>query len=84
MNIKGQVTVTNNLDVQNIQQLNINNGAVFTDQGLTSAKIANISIGEVTGAATYALDAINGDFDLNTGGINTSGGQALNGKAEKQ
>nr|WP_233418804.1 hypothetical protein [Rickettsia tamurae] len=68
LNIKGKVTVTNNFGCTKYQQLNINNDAVLTDQSLTSAKIANMSIGEVTGVATYALDAINGDFDLNTGG----------------
>ena len=57
------------MDVQNIQQLNIKNGVIFTDQSLTSAEIANINIGEVGGAATYALDAINGDFNFNTGGM---------------
>ncbi|AAU03915.1 autotransporter domain-containing protein [Rickettsia typhi] len=69
LNIKGKVTVTHNLDVQNIHQLNINNGAFFNDHSLTSAKIKNINIGEETGEATYTLDAINCDFDLNTSGM---------------
>ncbi|HJD59543.1 MAG TPA: autotransporter domain-containing protein [Rickettsia endosymbiont of Omalisus fontisbellaquei] len=69
LNIKGNVTITNNLDTHNINQLNIQKEAVFTDQSLTSAKIAEINIGELAGAATYSLDAVNGDFELNTGGM---------------
>ncbi|MCC8419316.1 MAG: autotransporter outer membrane beta-barrel domain-containing protein, partial [Rickettsia endosymbiont of Glossina mortisans submortisans] len=73
LNIKGDVTITNNLDIHNINKLNIQKGAYFTDQSLTSAKVAEINIGQLIDktsyAATYALDAVNGDFELNTGGM---------------
>jgi len=68
LNIKGYVTITDNLDVQNINQLNIKSGADFTDQSLTSAQIAIIKIGEAGegGDASYSLDATGRNFDLNT------------------
>ena len=73
LNIMGNVTITDNLDVHNINQLNIQKGAYLTDQSLTSAKVAEINIGQLIDktsyAATYALDAVNGDFELNTGGM---------------
>ncbi|MGX6960261.1 MAG: beta strand repeat-containing protein [Rickettsia endosymbiont of Pentastiridius leporinus] len=69
LNIISKVTITDDLDVHNINQLNINAGADFIDQSLTSAVIANINIGKAGngGAATYGLDAVGINFDLNTG-----------------
>lgn len=66
LNVLGNVTVTDNLDVHNVNQLNIKAGGNFTDQSLTSGQIVNINIGEATGAATYGLDATGRDFNLNT------------------
>ncbi|ABV74737.1 Cell surface antigen Sca3 [Rickettsia akari str. Hartford] len=69
LNIKGDVTITNNLDIHNSNKLNIQKGAYCPDQSLTFAKIAEINIVEVAGAVSYALDAVNDDFKLNTGGM---------------
>ncbi len=68
LNIKGNVTISDNLDVHDTNQLNIKAGANLTDQSLTSALIQNIVIGEAgaNGAATYGLDAESRDFDLST------------------
>ena len=64
----GNVIISDNLDVHNVNQLNIKAGANFTDQSLTSAQIANITIGEAgaNGAATYGLDSESRGFNLST------------------
>ncbi|WP_341790343.1 autotransporter domain-containing protein [Rickettsia endosymbiont of Polydrusus tereticollis] len=73
LNIIGKVTVsggvTTKLDVSGTDMLNIKAGSTFTDESVTSVKVAAINIGEVEGAATYILDAVNDDFALDTGGI---------------
>ena len=79
INVSGNVGVvgtnaklgTNGLDVSNTAVLNIAAGGVFADASLTSASIGAINIGDNTanGAATYALDAVNADFDLDAPGV---------------
>ncbi|QQV75716.1 hypothetical protein H6P87_01280 [Rickettsia tillamookensis] len=65
----GVVGGANKLDVSNVLALNIGNGAIFADQSITSAQIAQINIGDNNGPGTYALDALNGDFQLKAPGV---------------
>ncbi|MFP3018104.1 MAG: autotransporter domain-containing protein [Candidatus Tisiphia sp.] len=76
LRISRRVTIAgeavNKLDVKNANALNIINGAIFTDNSATSAKIANIHIGAASadvptpaGSANYILDAKHGVFNLN-------------------
>ncbi|WP_375330707.1 autotransporter domain-containing protein [Candidatus Tisiphia endosymbiont of Oplodontha viridula] len=76
LRISRRVTIAgeavNKLDVKNANALNIINGAIFTDNSATSAKIANIHIGAASadvptpaGPANYILDAKHGVFNLN-------------------
>ncbi|MCC8372006.1 MAG: autotransporter outer membrane beta-barrel domain-containing protein [Rickettsia endosymbiont of Pseudomimeciton antennatum] len=66
----GAVVAGDKLDVRNTLLLNIMNGATFTDESATSAKIADIHIGADAGAgaglglATYVLDAVHGNFGI--------------------
>lgn len=73
LNIIGDVTVLGGADtainVAGTNVINLKVGSTFTDESVTSRKVAAINIGEVEGAATYILDAVNGDFALDTGGI---------------
>ncbi|WP_425361350.1 autotransporter domain-containing protein [Candidatus Tisiphia endosymbiont of Ceraclea dissimilis] len=79
LDVRGQVTIAghaaNGLDLQHVPELNVIKGAVFTDNGATSAAIPIINIGfgdataatadlQAPGEATYVLDAIHGDFDI--------------------
>nr|WP_253308436.1 hypothetical protein [Rickettsia endosymbiont of Ceutorhynchus assimilis] len=64
LNVSGNVTIsgaagTTKLDVSNTAVLNLAPASVFTDQSLTSATVGAINIGDNTGPATYALDAVN-------------------------
>ncbi|WP_341753928.1 autotransporter domain-containing protein [Candidatus Tisiphia endosymbiont of Dioctria rufipes] len=65
------------LNVHNANALNIINGATFTDESTSSAKIANIHIGAASadmhtpaGKAIYILDAKHGVFNLNARAVN--------------
>ncbi|WP_375318848.1 autotransporter domain-containing protein [Candidatus Tisiphia endosymbiont of Oplodontha viridula] len=73
LEVRGKVTVAgdktaNRLDISNAMALNVINGAVFTDESATSAKIAEIHIGADGGAgagkANYILDAEYGNFNI--------------------
>jgi outer membrane autotransporter protein len=77
LDVRGQVTIAgraaNGLDIKDVPELNVIKGAVFTDEGATSAQIAavNIGVGDATaggadaaaiaarapGEANYVLDA---------------------------
>ncbi|WP_341793148.1 hypothetical protein [Rickettsia endosymbiont of Ceutorhynchus obstrictus] len=64
LNVSGNVTIsgaagTTKLDVSKTTILNLAPASVFTDQSLTSATVGAINIGDNTGFATYALDAVN-------------------------
>ncbi len=87
LDVRGQVTIAgraaNGLDLQHVPELNVIKGAVFTDNGATSAAIPIINIGfgdataatadlQAPGKATYVLDAIHGDFNLAGNNINFS------------
>ncbi|WP_341755343.1 autotransporter outer membrane beta-barrel domain-containing protein [Candidatus Tisiphia endosymbiont of Ptychoptera albimana] len=81
LRISRRVTIVgeaaNRLNVQHANNLNIINGATFTDKSTTSAKIANIHIGAASadvptpaGPANYILDAEQANFNLNIAGAN--------------
>lgn len=64
--------VHNKLNVQHANNLNIINGATFTDKSTTSAQIEDIHIGAASpdvpilaGPANYILDAVHDNFRLN-------------------
>ncbi|WP_256621196.1 hypothetical protein [Rickettsia sp. TH2014] len=65
----GVVGGANSFDVSNAAALNIGNGAIFVDQSITSTQIAKTNIGDNNGPRTYALDALNGDFQLKAPGV---------------
>ncbi|UCM85293.1 MAG: autotransporter domain-containing protein [Rickettsia endosymbiont of Culicoides impunctatus] len=72
LDVRGQVTIAgrdaDRFDIHHVPMLNVIKGAVFTDEGATSAQIATVNIGATggggVGAATYVLDAIHGDFNI--------------------
>ncbi|WP_425363786.1 autotransporter outer membrane beta-barrel domain-containing protein [Candidatus Tisiphia endosymbiont of Hybos culiciformis] len=74
LEVRGKVTVkgeagVSKLDISNTLVLNIINGATFTDESCTSAKIPEVHIGKafgttLVGAASYILDAKHGPVDI--------------------
>ncbi|WP_202070018.1 autotransporter outer membrane beta-barrel domain-containing protein [Rickettsia tillamookensis] len=76
LNITGKVTIAGGgdlLDVSRSEVLNVNSGAIFTDEGSTSARISQINIGTRGGrgaGAQYIVDVSQavGDVDFLTAG----------------
>ncbi|WP_342269819.1 hypothetical protein [Rickettsia endosymbiont of Orchestes rusci] len=70
INIIGGVIAQPGLNLAGTAALNMKGGSIFQDNSLSTTNVAAINIGEVGGAATYVLDSINGNFNLNAGGVN--------------
>ena len=73
LNVTGANTgiITGNVDLTNVNELNIKNGASLQSKTNTTAAIAAINIGEVGGKGTLEIDANAGNYDLLNGKLIT-------------